>query len=128
MLRAVDQNPTSKLFRMILTVTPNDYFSQAVRNEISLLLGITKPAEEVLASLAGEAFLRVLTVSTLTGLTIQAIDREMAKERFPRSISLGPGVRVRRLTEVKKWQEDRIAERDAAAIEHSVAQFQSEVA
>ena len=49
-------------------------------------------------------------VSSITGLSVPTIYREIAQNRFPRSIKITAGARAWRLSEIMDWIESR--ERD----------------
>jgi predicted DNA-binding transcriptional regulator AlpA len=62
------------------------------------------------ASCIREVCLRIGMVSSITGLSVPTIYREISHERFPRPIKLTAGARAWRLSEIMDWIETR--ERD----------------
>jgi prophage regulatory protein len=65
---------------------------------------------DLLASCIPDLCLRIGTVSSITGLSVPTIYREIAQKRFPRPIKLTAGARAWRLSEIMEWIETR--ERD----------------
>jgi predicted DNA-binding transcriptional regulator AlpA len=65
---------------------------------------------DLLASCIPELCLRIGTVSSITGLSVPTIYREIAHKRFPRPIKITAGARAWRLSEIMNWIETR--ERD----------------
>jgi predicted DNA-binding transcriptional regulator AlpA len=65
---------------------------------------------DLLASCIPDLCLRIGTVSSITGLSVPTIYREIAHKRSPRPIKLTAGARAWRLSEIMEWIETR--ERD----------------
>jgi prophage regulatory protein len=62
---------------------------------------------DLLASCIHDLCLRIGTVSSITGLSVPTIYREIAQGRFPRPIKLTAGARAWRLSEIMQWIETR---------------------
>ena len=60
-----------------------------------------------------ETFLRRADVMRLTGLSCSTIYAMMANDKFPKNFSISPGLVAWRESEVAKWQQERLAERDS---------------
>jgi predicted DNA-binding transcriptional regulator AlpA len=69
---------------------------------------------DLLASCIPDLCLRIGTVSSITGLSVPTIYREIAHKRFPRPIKLTAGARAWRLSEIMEWIETR--ERDETPV------------
>jgi prophage regulatory protein len=65
---------------------------------------------DLLAACIPDLCLRIGTVSSITGLSVPTIYREIGQNRFPRPIKLTAGARAWRLSEIMEWIETR--ERD----------------
>jgi prophage regulatory protein len=62
-----------------------------------------------------ERFLRRNEVSQITGLPVSTIYKMMGEGSFPKNLRISPRLAAWRETEITKWQNERIAERDGAA-------------
>lgn len=82
------------------------------KKPISDLLGVEiDPEGSVIASCVRDVCLRIGTVSSITGLSVPTIYREIAQDRFPRPIKITAGARAWKLSEIMDWIETR--ERDS---------------
>ncbi len=99
--------------------TTDDALTRAVRDCLGRMLGVRRPEEEMLAVLAGDAFMRLPQVMALTGLSqaqlYKLMENERGPRRFPKPVALGPASRAWLLSEVKAWQAARVQERDNGA-------------
>jgi prophage regulatory protein len=94
------------------TAVPNS--GNAVRANRSLcdMLGVDiAPGDAVLGSCIQDVCLRIGVVSSITGLSVPTIYREIAQGRFPRPIKITAGARAWKLSEIMNWIDTR--ERDA---------------
>jgi prophage regulatory protein len=81
------------------------------KRTFSDLLGVEiDPEGSVIASCIRDVCLRVGMVSSITGLSVPTIYREIAQDRFPRPIKISAGARAWKLSEIMDWIETR--ERD----------------
>jgi prophage regulatory protein len=60
-----------------------------------------------------ERFLRRDEVTQITGLPISTIYEQMGRGAFPKNFRISPRLCAWRESEIAKWQQQRIAERDA---------------
>jgi prophage regulatory protein len=82
------------------------------KRTFSDLLGVEiDPEGSVIASCIRDVCLRVGMVSSITGLSVPTIYREIAQDRFPRPIKISAGARAWKLSEIMDWIETR--ERDS---------------
>jgi len=63
---------------------------------------------------AEEKFIRIATVVSMVGLPKTSIYDAVREGSFPKPVKLGVRSSAWRLSEVQKWMQDRILERDAA--------------
>lgn len=78
---------------------------------ISELLGVEfDPESSLLATCIRDLCLRIGMVSSITGLSVPTIYREIAQDRFPRPIKITAGARAWKLSEIMDWIDTR--ERD----------------
>jgi prophage regulatory protein len=81
------------------------------KKPISDLLGVElDPENSLIASCVRDLCLRIGAVSSITGLSVPTIYREIAQDRFPRPIKITAGARAWKLSEIMDWIETR--ERD----------------
>jgi prophage regulatory protein len=81
------------------------------KKPISDLLGVElDPENSLIASCIRDLCLRIGAVSSITGLSVPTIYREIAQDRFPRPIKITAGARAWKLSEIMAWIETR--ERD----------------
>jgi prophage regulatory protein len=81
------------------------------KKPISELLGVElDPENSLIASCIRDLCLRIGSVSSITGLSVPTIYREIARHRFPRPIKITAGARAWKLSEIMDWIETR--ERD----------------
>jgi predicted DNA-binding transcriptional regulator AlpA len=81
------------------------------KSPVSDLLGVDlDPENSLIASCIRELCLRIGMVSSITGLSVPTIYREIAQDRFPRPIKITVGARAWKLSEIMGWIETR--ERD----------------
>ncbi len=81
------------------------------KKRISDLLGVElDPENSLIASCIQDLCLRIGAVSSITGLSVPTIYREIAQDRFPRPIKITAGARAWKLSEIMGWIETR--ERD----------------
>jgi len=66
-----------------------------------------EPSTSLLAASLREMLLRVDTVSTITGLSVQTIYRLMSQEAFPRPVRITGHARAWKLSEVMGWIDSR---------------------
>jgi prophage regulatory protein len=96
------------------TAVPNSPNSDnAVRTKRSIceMLGVDVSTEDAfLGSCIPDVCLRIGVVSSITGLSVPTIYREIAQGRFPRPIKITAGARAWKLSEVMDWINTR--ERD----------------
>jgi prophage regulatory protein len=96
------------------TAVPNSPNSDnAVRTKRSVceMLGVDVPTEDAfLESCISDVCLRIGMVSSITGLSVSTIYREIAQGRFPRPIKITAGARAWKLSEIMDWIDTR--ERD----------------
>ena len=65
--------------------------------------------------MTAEKFIRRDEVVRMTGLKTSTIYEMMASGSFPKVVRIAPRLCVWRETEIAKWQQERIAERDTVA-------------
>jgi prophage regulatory protein len=96
------------------TVVPNsDNAARAKRSLCEMLALDIPPRDGVLGSCIPDACLRIGVVSSITGLSVPTIYREIAQGRFPRAIKITAGARAWKLSEIMDWINTR--ERDGAS-------------
>jgi prophage regulatory protein len=93
------------------TAVPNSPNSDnAVRTKRSIceMLAVDVSAEDaLLGSCIPDVCLRIGMVSSITGLSIPTIYREIARGRFPRPIKITAGARAWKLSEIMDWIDTR---------------------
>ena len=65
--------------------------------------------------MTAQRLLRRREVESITGLSRSSIYDEMAKERFPKPVTIGPRAVAWVESEITQWQNQRIAQRDGQA-------------
>jgi prophage regulatory protein len=97
--------------------TPSEFAQQITRivqkKGVADLLGLEREREaSIIACCIRDLCLRIGTVSSITGLSVPTIYREIGQNRFPRPIKITAGARAWRLSEIMEWIETR--ERETA--------------
>jgi prophage regulatory protein len=78
------------------------------KKQVFDLLGVERElGSGIVASCIREVCLRIGVVSSITGLSVPTIYREIGEGRFPRPIKITAGARAWRLSEVMAWIETR---------------------
>lgn len=73
---------------------------------VSDLLGVDlDPENSLIASCIRDLCLRIGAVSSITGLSVPTIYREIAQNRFPRPLKITAGARAWKLSEIMAWIE-----------------------
>jgi prophage regulatory protein len=86
------------------------------KRPISDLLGIDlDPESSLLALCTRDLCLWIGIVSSITGLSVPTIYREIAQGRFPRPIKITAGARAWKLSEIMNWIETRERDRGSAS-------------
>jgi prophage regulatory protein len=81
------------------------------KRSVSDLLGVDlDPENSLIASCIRDLCFRIDAVSSITGLSVPTIYREIAQNRFPRPLKITAGARAWKLSEIMAWIETR--ERD----------------
>ena len=93
------------------TALSNSGAAVGVKRSLCDMLGVDiTPGDAVLGSCIQDVCLRIGVVSSITGLSVPTIYREIAQGRFPRPIKITVGARAWKLSEIMEWIETR--ERD----------------
>jgi prophage regulatory protein len=94
------------------TAVPNSGNAVRAKRSISEMLGQdVSTGDAFLGSCIHDVCLRIGMVSSITGLSVPTIYREIAQGRFPRPIKITAGARAWKLSEIMDWIDTR--ERDA---------------
>jgi prophage regulatory protein len=93
------------------TAVPTSDNAVRTKRSICEMLGVDVSTEDTfLGSCIPDVCLRIGVVSSITGLSIPTIYREIAQGRFPRPIRITAGARAWKLSEIMDWIDTR--ERD----------------
>lgn len=91
--------------------------SATSKKRISDLLGVElDPENNLIASCIRDICLRIGMVSSITGLSVPTIYREIGQDRFPRPIKITAGARAWKLSEIMEWIETRERDQASAAV------------
>jgi prophage regulatory protein len=89
--------------------SPNSDNAVRAKRSVCEMLGVSTE-DAFLGSCVPDVCLRIGVVSSITGLSVPTIYREIAQGRFPRPIKITAGARAWKLSEVMDWINTR--ERD----------------
>ena len=87
---------------------PNSDNAVRTKRPICEMLGVDVYTEDAfLRSCIPDVCLRIGMVSSITGLSVPTIYREIAQGRFPRPIKITAGARAWKLSEIMDWIDTR---------------------
>src|SRR5262249_23505285 len=102
-LNELEGGAPQKVTREVTGATSKKHISELLEVELG-------PGSSLIATCIRDLCLRIGAVSSITGLSVPTIYREIAQDRFPRPIKITAGARAWKLSEIMDWIETR--ERD----------------
>ncbi|GEM_PF-812711 len=103
-MQSIAAKTTAKVTTQGNETTPK----KSINNLLKVDVG---PETALLGSCIPDACLRIDNVSSITGLSVSTIYREIAEGRFPLPVKITTGARAWKLSEVMEWIDTR--ERDS---------------